>query len=481
MKILVSNIEQHQKDAVLFAIGRPYGILNYATGSGKSIISILIGFSLLLHKKVQKVLLVSTKSGLISLNEDFNTNTDQKPKIITDLHSMLSFLSDQETHFGLINYNVLENSIIEYLPVAGKVLKDLPKALKTALRSMNICLIFDEYHTLKTRTSKVTKNWSLFRRYASNVYGLTASSYFKDIFDIYSLVHFLDKKFFGTLTVFRENYTILKMMKLYRNKQTQEIPQVIGYKNLDILEKNLDNIMLCYNPELDVEYKIHEVSLSNKDEYISAAKGLFDIYDTDKIDPKQWSARLVDLQKVVDRDTSKAIGLKRILDSLKDTGCVIYTSTRESIDIISTVLTDSNFEYEVISGDVSSKNRKKYKDWFIKTPAYKCLIITDAGGASLNLQAVNNLVFFNLPFGIGKFIQVRGRIVRQFSKYDKFFIHILQATNTIDEYKHIKITQQQQIYSSIFGVSVANEDATYTEVSGLIIQDMKTKKLWVKD
>lgn len=469
-----SQPREHQIRAVSFLVQRTYGFLNYATGSGKSLISILTAFYLKNKKKISKTIIVSQKSGLLSITEDFKEHSDVTPVVLNNIVDLISFLTSIDDDFALVSYGFAAKCLM-FKKVGGTVKEILSPEIIKLLNSTSTCLIFDEFHSLKNPKSKTTISWSMFRKSVTHCYGVTASSYFQDLEDLYWLCRFLNKDFFGSKTNFRDSYYNYTLQMLYGQKFP--IPVVTGYKNLELLKEKLNDIMLTYTPDLNVEYHLHETFLKDRKDYLNAAKGLYE-YSEETPDIKTWSARLPDLQRVINKSDEKKEALKVLASSLKSSGMIIYCAYIESIIYVKEVLSELNIEYSEITGASDTKNRKINKDWFNKNPENKCLIISDAGGQSLNLQSVNNLICYDLPFGIGKFIQIRGRIVREFSVHTKFNIHILCVKDTIDEYKYAKITQQESTYDALFGLSVANESAEFKDFNTYILEFLKKNLLW---
>ena len=70
---------------------------------------------------------------------------------------------------------------------------------------------------------------------------------------------------------------------------------------------------------------------------------------------------------------------------------------------------------------------------------------------SINLQAVNNIIVYDIPFSIGDLVQLIGRVTRVDTKYPKQFVYFLEANETIDTYKRLLIQSHSTIIQAIFG------------------------------
>ena len=115
-------------------------------------------------------------------------------------------------------------------------------------------------------------------------------------------------------------------------------------------------------------------------------------------------------------------------------------------------------------------------------PENKALIVTIAGGQSLNLQATRNIIFYNIPFGIGYFVQVMGRIVREFSMFSTCYVHFVALEDTIDQYKYDYIKMHQGDFDLIFKNKVSeNIKKKFDGFNAYILQRLRKQLLWKKD
>ena len=158
---------------------------------------------------------------------------------------------------------------------------------------------------------------------------------------------------------------------------------------------------------------------------------------------------------------SKIPKLKEILDSVPGKA-LIFTSYRDSVDMIHTQLNDMGISAGILigkAGDTGLKQKKqievvqKFRDG-----EFQVLVATRVGEEGLDIAEVNQVIFYdNVPSSI-RFIQRRGRTGRK----DTGKLVVLIAKNTIDEtYYWIgkrKMTSAKSMGSKMTKVLEKNKD-----------------------
>jgi len=457
-------LKDYQVQAVDFSTSRPASLLSMKTGTGKSVCIIKSSMDLINNNMCDKVLVLCTKSALLEVNDDFVSKTNCKPEIlITDIDIEDFYKGDSK--IALLQY---ENF--------NKI--DLSKLFRFMTKFRTACYA-DEAHKLKTPKAMLTRSMIAIRRGFKYLIFLTATPLTTSLMDLFHLVHILDKNIFKNKTAFTNTFVEIKMIK---NWQTgHQYPEITGYKNLELLRELIAPVCFQYYPEQDTQYIEHSIKIKDIDSYMEASEGLFKTKDT-----KIHATRLIDLQQVVDKDENK---LKLYLMSIKPVlseGLITYCHFRETIDTLSNIFDRIGIDYRVISGNVSIKERREIKQWFNSDPAKKVLLISSAGSQSLNLQSVNNMFFYNIPFGFGAFSQAKGRIERLFSKHTNFKIHFIltdveiegKITGTVDRYKHELISSYGEITEKVFNAKEVPK-AELTSFNRKLIMKLKENMLWV--
>ena len=129
---------------------------------------------------------------------------------------------------------------------------------------------------------------------------------------------------------------------------------------------------------------------------------------------------------------SKIPKLKEILESIQDKA-LIFTSYRDSVDVIHKKLTEMNISAGVLIGKAGESGLKQKKQietvQKFRDGQFKVLIATRVGEEGLDIAEVNHVIFYdNVPSSI-RFVQRRGRTGRK----DTGKLIVLIAKNTIDE------------------------------------------------
>ncbi|MHA7647102.1 DEAD/DEAH box helicase [Nitrosopumilus sp. S4] len=129
---------------------------------------------------------------------------------------------------------------------------------------------------------------------------------------------------------------------------------------------------------------------------------------------------------------SKILKLKEILESVPGKA-LIFTSYRDSVDMIFNKLTELGISADILIGKAGEAGLKQKKQietvQRFRDNQFQVLIATRVGEEGLDIAEVNQVIFYdNVPSSI-RFIQRRGRTGRK----DTGKLVVLIAKNTIDE------------------------------------------------
>ena len=95
----------------------------------------------------------------------------------------------------------------------------------------------------------------------------------------------------------------------------------------------------------------------------------------------------------------------------------------------------------------------------------------------LNLQATPNIILFDVPFGVGNFKQIIGRVCREFSDFKEFKIYFIVARGTVDEYKAALIESNKAFFTKVFDELNLPGDVNIS-ISSYVIDELKKQLLW---
>ena len=157
------------------------------------------------------------------------------------------------------------------------------------------------------------------------------------------------------------------------------------------------------------------------------------IKDLFEIDPN--FTRAISLAKNQQSNGLEHPKIDRLVDILRDVEykVLIFSSYRDSVNVIHQKLLDMNISAEILigkSGETGLKQKKQIETvQRFRDGVTKALIATRVGEEGLDISEVNLVIFYdNVPSSI-RFIQRKGRTGRK----DKGRLIVLIAKNTIDE------------------------------------------------
>lgn len=468
----------HQIDAAKFTVSRNRALVAYATGTGKSLCQITGSLLLFQRKAIDRFLFVGTPNSLIEIRDDFVMYGDHTPKMIDTIDDLKIFLRVGENPIGMMKYGLLDRqSAIELHPIF--------KSIRTAVS-------FDEFHKLKNRDALVTQAFMMIKDTFTYCYGNTATAITAKLEDLYWLIDFLVPGFLGTFSDFAERYMERHLQTIYLPGGAQrKVWKIARYQRLDELRERLAPVMLTFYPPYDIRYSTVNGSLRDPEPYLEAAEGVLEVRrrgrvrhedldeERDENGPKSYSARMQDAQYAVNNDEAKkALFRKTVLEQV-DRGVLIYCTHHDTVLLISDILKELRIPHEQITGKTSVPARRKNKAWFISNPTGKALVITMGGGQSLNLQATNRLIFYDLPFGIGNYIQVLGRVARFYSTYESFEVTYIVMDGTIDQYKLAYIEQNSEPISAILRNNMGSK-INMPGYNDYVLTRLRQELVWLK-
>jgi superfamily II DNA or RNA helicase len=402
-------------------------------------------------KKGRNVFIICTKGSINEVLGDFRKLTNHEPMVVDDLESI-------EAVKGVSGKIIL----MQY-----ERLRSIDESWFSELFS-NCVVLFDEIHRIKNPKSKLTDIWRKARMHFVWVYGVTGTAVTSNLNDLYWIANFLNPYILGRYDKFRNKYYVIRLKQVTRFRKVQEI---VGYKNLADLQDELKDFMLSFFPERDVRFIESYGDISSIADYQRAAEGLWESEEE-----KSIIARLFDLQRLVDGDMNKLKVLAKEVKDRIDTGVIIFAGYYDAVVKIEFVLDRLKVPHKLISGKVPLKERLVAKEWFNESPKGKALIITNAGSQSINIQSTNQLIMFNIPAGLGFFVQCVGRIVRMNSVFNHFNIIMIGLRGTIDEYKIKYIQLSEEMLRKVFNNSII--PPLQESMHSYLKQEFKRNLLW---
>ena len=417
-------------------------------GLGKTYTAVTLAAWLMLKNKDLITVIIAPPKALMSFEKELT----EKLKISYSVISTEKTFKNKNGRILLISNTCLEKAV----PTLGELYK-----------KYKILGIVDESHNgLQNRSSAMYKQFVQIRKIFCVLYFLTATSCKNNIEGMYWMISLLNPSLLGSWTNFRYNYLILNRKQITQTtkkgaKVKRTIEEIVGYKNIEQLQAILNEIIIVRQKEYNLEFNYHTTHLNDEEtsNYLKASGGKMSEKAKDL-----WSVRLRDITFVVDNvsetikqeeiSNKEKLLLKVLLQNIRDNKPTIiyceYVSVLERLDyLIKVFRRDLGIKDTlIIKGGVSMNERKRIQNII---SVDKPLLITSAGGESINLQKANAIIFYDLPYDIAKIMQIIGRITRVDTEFSKQYIDIIEAFGTTDTYKRLCMEKNMKLIESLFG------------------------------
>jgi len=441
MDVLKTNLYPYQKVGVEFGLYKQGVLIGDEMGLGKTLQAIALG---ILKKEIfgfTKVLVVTLASLKEQWKREIERFTDEKALVIAGsrLKRQASY-NQEDSLFKITNYE----AVLRDVTIISRFKPDL--------------LILDEAQRIKNFTTKTAEAVKSLPRKHALV--LTGTPLENKLEDVYSIVQFLDPHMLSPLWNFAAEYFMLS-----RDKKGK----VLGYRNLDHLNKRLKSIVIRRRKEevlsdlpdevvnnyfLDLaepQQKMHAGFLQSLLPLLN--KKFLTPVDIKRIQTLLLMMRMVcDSTYLIDRKTNISPKLKElagILDELvvqNGRKAVIFSEWTTMTFLIAKHLSEAGIQFVELSGKVPVNKRQLLIDEFTNNPECKVFLSTDAGGTGLNLQAADCVINFELPWNPAKMNQRIGRVNRIGQKSKCINVVNLITKLSIEE----KILASIQIKTDLF-------------------------------
>lgn len=365
-------------------------------------------------------------------------------------------------------------------------------------------LIVDEAHHIKSASSQQTKAINSIAKNINKKVLLTGTPIMNKVEEIWSLLNLIQPYKFPNFWAFRNQYCIMKQIQ---TKTGKKINLIVGYKNLDNLQKKMSEVMLRRN-KMDTlkdlpakTYEVREVELSKEQKKL---------YKEFKEEISVWieeSGKEIKVQQALDKmmrlkqvaispelfggtdKSSKLDELENIVEEIVSNGSkvIIFSQFKKATYIILKRLEKmgyKNKQVAYISGDVemqvSSKAKEKGKTdrmeeikRFQEDPDCKIFVgVIDACKEGITLTAANYVVFVDKKWTPADNQQAEDRAHRK-GQINPVTIISLIASDTIEEYIEEKLKDKTALFDQLIGGTL-NHQNTLREVKKLL-KDKKTK------
>ena len=350
-------------------------------------------------------------------------------------------LSNINSYFIITNVETLRDDAIN---------EELQKLCKDGTIGM---IAFDECHKAKNPTTQQGKG--ILKLQAETMIAMTGTPLMNNPMDLYIILKWLgyEKHAFYS---FKKHYCVMGGFGGY---------EIVGYKNLDELQEQLDDIMLRRKKEevLNLPEKTYieeyvEMSPAQKKIYNEVTNEIKDNIDQISIAPNPL-AELIRMRQATGftgilsstvQESAKLDRMEELVEEAKENGkkVVIFSNWTQMTTLITARLLSKGLRAGVITGETKDADRQALVDGF-QNGNYDVMVgTTGAMGTGLTLTAGTVEIFLDEPWNMALKEQCVDRCHRIGQK-DNLTIYTLMCKDTIDEKVHEIVEQKGEMANAI--------------------------------
>lgn len=468
----------HQIEAFNYGLKRHQLLLCDEQGLGKTKESIDITVSK--KAELNKVLVVcGVNSVRFNWAQEISIHSNEKSIILGNENDVLADLErwlNDDTYFGIINIEKLRKT-------------EIISKISDYIKSQKIGgVIVDEVHKIKNPKTQQGKAVANNLREAKFKIGLTGTPITNNPLDLWNILNWLGAT--------RDNYFA------FRNKYVilggWEGKQVMGFKNLNNLNADLQQIMLrrTKNDVIDLPPKIYkneyiELSAQEKKEYKEQKNHISMIItkiEDENGDIKEKEVpnilglliRLREatsgvkssvkskIERLVELYTEEYLPLKRKI--------IVFTNFTETVkDVV-----DSLAEYNplFVTGNVPLEERQQKVNLFQSSSEHNIIVGTiGAMGTGLTLNKASAVIFIDKSYSYADNLQAEDRAHRIGTEHSVNVISLI-AKNTIDENIESILANKKEYFDKTVNTSNSNNGLSKKEIKKILNNLIKQKSLY---
>lgn len=373
-------------------------------------------------------------------------------------------------------------------------------------------LICDEATKFKNPDAHIYQVVRHFSKMAKTMWCLTATLIKNNLIEGYAIMECMFPGLFGVKSQFMKRYTITRLIKTggAAGKKGIKIPVVVGYKpeHIEKFKARIDPFYLgrakfevaSELPVLTTRRVECGLNHQQQNKYNQSLTGMIKLdrerYDeegklithlqTTKLTALMRCQQIVDHPDLIDCDggSEKLDALIELLENEFDGDKVIvFTKLSQMVDIMMPVLKDKGFHPVRITGAENETQRKKAMASF-QSPKSKTKVvcITTAASDAINLQAAKAIIFYDLPWSGGDYLQILGRMIRIGSKHERVFAIHLLAAKTVDMHVESILLKKMKLIEAVLGTrikgdkqadTVIKQENEISDIYDLVLEDAR--------
>lgn len=364
-------------------------------------------------------------------------------------------------HVGIINWESLRlhTRLAPYGSVALTAAEKKPKELNGVdWRTV----VADEAHRMIHPRSKQTRAVWWLGRQAEYRYALTGTPIANHPDDLWAIAHFISPTDWPAKTVFIDRYC-LQSWNVYGGID------VIGVKpeTRDEFFKILDprfrrmpkDLVLPYLPKKLRQYRYVELGNKQRKAYDQMRKQMLAELDagllvgvnplTRALRLMQFSSAYAEMNEDGDvrltEPSCKLDALDEVLEELGDEPLVVFSESRQLIELACTRLEKAHISFSKIVGGLTPLDRDLAQQSFQEGRVRVILLTLGAGSEGLTLTRARHAVFLQRSWSMLKNKQAEDRIHRIGSEiHDKIFIIYIVSVDTVEDRQLIMLDQKAE-------------------------------------
>jgi SNF2 family DNA or RNA helicase len=351
---------------------------------------------------------------------------DDDEKTVTGILSFKNLVKESDD-----TIRVLEEQIAPPKVVPGII--DYVNESKKSCPNSKLMLVMDEVHTIKNHKGKIHAACNEVSLLSNRVIGMTATPVKNRLMEFYAIFRIIQPRLFPRVTSFMNEFCITKLQPIGGGRK---VPIVVGYKNLDKFVSIIEPYYLARRkhevakelPQLITQELVCELTQDQEELYDLAELGLLNKSDEDSSAAEVLSS-LVMVQQAANApqliadengtpfegESSKVATLLDLFQNeLCDTKTIVFSRFEKMVSLVERELINANIKCVRITGkENKAKDRETAKSLFQDpNSGINIILITSAGSESINLQAAEHLIFIDLPWSGGDYLQIIGRMIR---------------------------------------------------------------------
>lgn len=349
----------------------------------------------------------------------------------------------------------------------------------------------------KTKTWEISKFLS---ERSDRVYGLTATLLKNNLIEGFGIYKVIKPTLFRNKTRFITDFCLTQLQKVPGS--ARKIPIVVGYKNLEKFRECIDPFFLGRKkqdvstelPVLISKDILCELTAAEDAKYSQALSGVLELGDGTVKDYEEhktlvalnYCQQIVDSLSMIrfeegseidgelDMETFDyksikvgSLGSKEqaLVDLVADGGelegerVIVFTRFSSLVPRLQKILDAKGIRSVAITGKQNERRRAAAQDAFqdLKSDV-RVIFITTAGGVGINLQMARAMIFYDLPWTWGDYVQLLGRMIRIGSPHKGVVTYHLMAERpstksgkTIDHHVYALLRKKKELIDKVLG------------------------------